>query len=118
MPRKQKVVYTVAILDEQVNNGGFNQYFTNGYGQFAVETIDCLKSIRAFKIMAFLEKAYVKINKDGLENSIFRKKLIEGNINELYESDSLDDYLGKLDNEYYKYEDDLGALLGNFLRDK
>lgn len=49
LPENEKVVYTIAVLDMQINNGGFNQYFVNGYGQFARETIKSLELINAQK---------------------------------------------------------------------
>ena len=57
LPEKEKVVYTIAVLDMEINNGGFNQYFINGYGQFAKETIESLKTISAFKASEILTKA-------------------------------------------------------------
>ena len=42
---KEKVTYHVALLDEEVAHGGFNQYFASGFGQFAKDTINSLKLI-------------------------------------------------------------------------
>lgn len=116
LPEKERVVYTVSILDMEVNNGGFNQYFVNGYGQFAKETIKSLELISAFKTAEILAKALDKVQ-NGLADNDFRKKLLEGKIENLYDSDELEDYLTFLDDEYYQYEDDIGKLLGNYLRD-
>lgn len=116
LPEKERVVYTISVLDMEVNNGGFNQYFVNGYGQFARETIKSLELISACKTAEILTKALDNVQ-NGLDDDDFRKELLEGKINDLYDSDKLDDYLMSLDNEYYEYEDDLGKLLGNYLRD-
>ncbi|WBV60635.1 DUF4375 domain-containing protein [Chryseobacterium camelliae] len=47
LPKDQQVVYTVVLLNWQVENGGFHQYFFNSYGQFAYLTIKNLKLIGA-----------------------------------------------------------------------
>lgn len=60
LPEKEKVIYTVAILDMKINNGGFNQYFVNGYGQFARETIKSLELINANKTAKFYQKLLKK----------------------------------------------------------
>lgn len=117
LPEKELTVYTIALLDEEVNNGGFNQYFVNGYGQFSKETIESLNRIGAHKVSSILERAFYKI-KGSIDDVVFRKKLLKGEINRLYEDDELDDYLSLLDDEYYLYEDDIGKLLGEYLRDK
>ncbi|AYN00137.1 DUF4375 domain-containing protein [Chryseobacterium sp. 3008163] len=44
-----QVTYLTVVLENQVLNGGFHQYFANSYGQFAKETIDALIEIGAFK---------------------------------------------------------------------
>jgi len=116
LPEKERVVYTISILDMEVNNGGFNQYFVNGYGQFARETIKGLELISACKTAEILAKALDRVQ-NGLADDDFRKKLLEGKIKDLYDSDKLDDYLMSLNEEYYEYEEDIGKLLGNYLRD-
>lgn len=37
--------YLIGILDSQVYNSGLEQYFSNGFGQFAKETIIALQEI-------------------------------------------------------------------------
>lgn len=115
LPNKEKATYLVAILDEQVNNGGFNQYFTNGYGQFSLLTINILEIIKAKNTMKLLSLAYQKVNIHNFKDSEFRKKLLSGEIEELYEDESLDDYLDSLDDKYHEYPDNIGKLLSIFL---
>ena len=98
LPEKERVVYTVTILDMQVNNGGFNQYFVNGYGQFAKETIKSLELINTYEISKILTRALNKV-KNGLNDDIFRNNLLAGKIDSLHEDDNLDDYLDSLQHE-------------------
>ncbi len=113
---KEKVAYLVSILDEEVYNGGFNQYFIDGYGQFAIETIYVLKQIEAFKMADLLRLAFEAVNSDDLDGITFRRKLLAGEINRLYDDDNLDDYLELLSGKYTCYEENIGFLLGKYLR--
>jgi len=117
LPEKEKVTYHVAILDEEVGNGGFNQYFINGYGQFAKDTIASLKLINANKSSSILEKVYELINEEKLSDKIFRQKVLSNSIDELYNSDSeLNNLLYELDDQYCDYEDNIAALLVAYLK--
>jgi hypothetical protein len=118
LPEKERVVYHIAILDEEISNGGFNQYFVNGYGQFARDTILSLKLIKANKTALILEKAFQFVNQENLEDDVFRSKLLLGDIDGLYDDESLDDSLNELDEEYSEYQDNLGSLLVDYLRNK
>lgn len=118
LPEKEKVTYHVAILDEEVANGGFNQYFINGYGQFAKDTVNSLKLIKADKSSSLVQKAYDIVNSKNMADNIFRSKLLSGKIKELYEYDSVvNNFLNELDDEYYEYEDNIAILLVNYLKE-
>lgn len=115
LPDKERTAYLISILDTQINNGGFNQYFINGYGQFSLCTINALETIKAENIRKLLSEAYKKVNSHNFESAEFRRKLLLGEIEELYEDESLDDYLDSLDTIYYKSTDNIGELLSIFL---
>lgn len=117
LPEKEKVTYHISLLDEEVGGGGFNQYFVSGYGQFAKDTIDSLNLIKANKSALILEKALKYVNFNNLEDDIFRKKILFGEIDELYNDENLDDALSELDNEYSEYEDNIAVLLHNYLKE-
>jgi len=116
LPQKEKIVYLVVILDEEVSRGGLNQYFINRYGQFVKETIEVLNLIDANSTAAILEKAYKLINNENINYSHFRKKLVLNDVERLYNDDDLNDYLETLNDEYNEYNDNIGALLGKYLK--
>ena len=116
LPEKENTAYLVCLLDDQVYNGGFNQYFINGYGQFIKESIVAFKRIKAFKMVELIEKAFLAVNFNNDDYKLFRKKIIEGKIDELYnDTNSLNDYLEKLDDEYWEYPENIGNLLSEYL---
>lgn len=116
LPVHLKVTYLIVISHNQIFNGGFHQYFVNGYGQFAIETINALLDIGAFKRSKFLEAAYKIINSNNLSVEIFRKELLNKEIRPLFETDELYTQLDGLDNKYYNIDDEvIEELLGNYL---
>lgn len=117
LPEKEKVTYHISLLDEELGNGGFNQYFVSGYGQFAKDTINSLNLIKANKSAKILEKALKYVNFNNLEDDVFRKKILFGEIDELYEDENLDNILSELDDEYCEYEDNIAVLLHNYLKE-
>lgn len=107
--------YLIVVFNNQVFNGGFDQYFVNGYGQFASETIEALREIGAMRKAELLEKAFNRINVSGDVNVVFRGRLLKNEIQSLFTDGQLSDFLEELDNRYYDDQEDLEKLLGNFL---
>lgn len=108
--------YLTVLVDNQVYNGGFDQYFVNGYGQFAIETIQALQEIGAIRKADLLRKAYERINIDGEENSVFRQRILNKKVESLFTDNDLNKFLNELDNEYYETDqEDIEQLLGNYL---
>lgn len=101
----QKILFLNEQLENEINNGGFSQYFANSTGDFAHETIASLKSIRADKTADLLQQA---INE-------FPKHLVPSNRNArnilLHEiSQKSEPVWSELDDQFYNYDDDLMAL--------
>lgn len=117
LPTELKITYLVVVLHNQVFNGGFHQYFINGYGQFSKATINALLEIKAINKAELLEKALKLVSADIDNDAIFRKKLLNKEINNLFQNDILFEPLDKLDSKYYKNEDEnIEQLLGNYLQ--
>ncbi len=87
MPQEIQNFFYVLFADNEINNGGFAQYFFNGYGKYAEETVKAFNEIGAPKKSA----AFLSVMK-----SFPREKY------------------PKTENEYSKlldkYEDDLAFL--------
>lgn len=117
LPEHLKTTYLTVILESQVFNGGFDQYFANGYGQFAKETIDSLILIGAFKKSNLLEKALNIVKDDAITDDEFRKQLLNKTLKKLFKEDVLYESLSQLDDSYYDIEDeDVEYLLADYLR--
>lgn len=116
LPIQLQICYLVVVLHNQVLNGGFHQYFVNGYGQFAKETINALKTIGASKKAELLDEALKFVNSDNYLDEVFRKKLLKKQIPQLFSKDDLFEHLDGLDDIYYADQnEDLEQLLGSYL---
>lgn len=56
-PKGLRAFYAVTTLENELNNGGFDQYFLNAAGKFSGEALAGLKLIGAKKHQELLEKA-------------------------------------------------------------
>ena len=98
----ERLFYITQTLEQEVNNGGFSQYFYNSSGNFANEVVDAFTRIGALKTAEICKKAVavfngqVPVDRDEREN--------------LLESLDCEDIFDECDNAFYDYEDDLEAL--------
>lgn len=116
LPEKGKLCYMVMILHNQVCNGGLDQYFTNGYGQFAKETIHHLKQIHAFSEAELLVQALDAVKPKSINFPEFRRKLLSKTLNPLFCSDDLSNFLNDLDSKYYSLGDSAIEKLDLYLK--
>jgi len=100
LPADQRTTYLIVILHTQTVNGGFHQYFINGYGQFANETIAALETIGASAKAQLLGRALRLVNAERLPDAVFRALLLKKKFEPLL-GDDLDTPLNELDKEYY-----------------
>jgi len=54
LPREAQTFFYVLFADTEINNGGFAQYFLNGYGKYAQETVTAYREIGTPKKAALL----------------------------------------------------------------
>jgi hypothetical protein len=115
LPVHLKITYLVSILDRQVSNGGFDQYFANGYGQFSAETISALLKINAGETAEVLIKAYSPLRELCNSDEEFRNHLLARPLYLLDRVNGLDDLYAILDDVYDTKSDNLEYLLGIYL---
>ncbi|MGN7706893.1 DMP19 family protein [Chryseobacterium sp. 22543] len=117
LPSKFQVTYLVVLLDNQVFNGGFHQYYINSYGLFSTETIRALEAIGAKKRAIILENAFKLVNKDNDSDSVFRRRIFNKTISSLVDNDNLHLELDALDTLYYDEKgEDIVDLLATYIK--
>ena len=106
----QRVAFCILLLEMEVNNGGFHQFFSNSSGYFVPETILALKRIGADTTAAILERAIAIAYPNGFPDD--RNQYEEA----LRFDDAVLDELDRVDSAFYGYEDDLTSLVNDYLR--
>lgn len=63
--RGLQMLWATQLVDEEVSNGGFNQYFFNSSGQFAVEAIEGFELVGAPERAALVRRAVNQLFRDA-----------------------------------------------------
>lgn len=107
---KENIIYSIAILEQEVNNGGFNQYFFNSSGELALLTLVSLEKVKATKTKGLLEEAIqVAFNGDIPNDWNKRQEKL------LTLDESQTSRLHALDQEFYKYKDNITQMVNDYL---
>lgn len=115
LPEPVQAVFLVWLLNGEVHNGGFDQYFFNSSGYFIYETIDFLAKIKACNVQNLTQKALDAVNVIGFDEEQY-KALQKSQ--ELEYDEEVSEILENLDNKFYDYPDDLDELLLNYVKEK
>lgn len=109
---QQKVGLLIYVLEAQVNNGGFHQFFFNSSGYYTRETIDALERIGADITATLLKRAVAIAYPSGFPD--------DPNLHDqrLDDFEEISGPLDELDTRFYEYEDDLIALMNAFLAER
>lgn len=106
----ERVFYITQILEMEVNNGGFSQFFFNSSGYFSNELVSAFTAIGANKTAAICQKAIDAFGRDIPADWDARNEMLD----EL-ESDEIDGILEECDSAFFAYEEDLNALNYSFV---
>jgi hypothetical protein len=106
----QKALYFIWYLDAQVTNGGFIQFYWNGYAKYLPPIIDGLRLIGEDKILDLVDKADKEF-KANIQKFIQQKK--KDDWEPLYEDlRKFDEY----DDVYYETHDGMMAKIEKLIR--
>jgi hypothetical protein len=105
----EKNIVFIEELEREVNNGGFSQYFYNSSGDYAMETITALKTVKSKIFLELLNNA-VKKFPDG---TVPKDRDERDELLETMEDDSVWD---SLDESFYQYEEDIYSLMIDYIK--
>ncbi|GAA0878032.1 hypothetical protein GCM10009119_10000 [Algoriphagus jejuensis] len=94
--RSRQAIYLIWLLEGQVNNGGYNQFYFNSSGQFYKQVPDVLKLVGANKFAELTERANMIFEDDNQEITKHQDGTMEGFMKS-YDGNPLND----LDDEFY-----------------
>jgi hypothetical protein len=113
LPKGLQVIYATVVLEDEVNNGGYNQYFWNTNGKFRHEAADGFKQIGANEHAELTEEA-AKIYEQNQERI---NKFKQQGTKEAFSDSYKDDPFSKCDDRFYKLKDDLAKKRVKFIRE-
>jgi hypothetical protein len=102
----ERIFYLNTQLEQEVNNGGFEQFFFNSSGDFANETLESLYAIGADETAKIYKKVLNAFDCEIPKNRDEREYLI---------TESVGVVLSKCDEEFYEYPDNLNELNNQFI---
>ena len=103
----ERIFFVVQVLEQEVNNGGFAQFFSNSSGNLANEVVDAFTQIGAPKTAEICKRALAIFHGSVPTDPDEREKLLD--------SLNCDDVLSACDDSFYDYEEDLEALNRAFI---
>ena len=102
----QQVFSAIWALESQVNNGGFLQYFESSDGDTAEHAPFALRAIGALACAQIVERALRTASAAPLPASEIERQEFMGSL-----ADDVLERLEQLDQQFFKYPDDLTDLL-------
>jgi len=109
---EEKTFYLCQIFEMEVNNGGFSQLLFNTSGNYIMEMLEALKTIKAYKTVSLLEELF-----SYFPNNQIPKERSE-RVDLCFDLDKkikLSEKLLNLDDEFLKHEDNLLELNYNYV---
>ena len=101
----EKNVLFIEMLEGQVNNGGFDQYFFNSSGEYAHETLTALEQVGATNAAELLEQAINAFPELPIPKDTEQRRELMDDLPE-----RISNTWDQLDNRFYEYPDNIGGL--------
>lgn len=101
----ERVFYVTQMLETEVNNGGFSQFFWNGSGDLSGEVVGAFSAIGAEKTADICQTALSAFDCALPSDREQREALLEQ-----LDCDEIEEVLGNCDERFFRYEEDLNAL--------
>ncbi len=111
-PGKQ-MLYSTWILEGEVNNGGFHQYFWNTEGKHAQMALAGYRMVGAKAYANITERAIETYETEKKQQQKFKDK---GTVDAFSESNE-ESKLDALDNEFYKLKEDVSAMRVKYIKE-
>jgi hypothetical protein len=97
LPLAQQAIYVTYLVNGQVSNGGFAQFYTGSSGRFAPAVADAFTAIGAVQLAALAQEVHAIYNDGGASLEAEDDELLE-KLSETYGNNLLDE----LDQRYYQ----------------
>ena len=105
-PPGRRALYLTWVVEAEVNNGGFNQYYYNTDGKFAAQAVEAFEYFGATRHAALMKEANSVREAEKAEMAKFKDAGTLEAFSESYEHSKL----GPLDDRFYAVGEDLSRL--------
>lgn len=95
--KSRQAIYMIWLLEGEVNNGGYNQFYFNSSGQFYKHLPEMLKLVGAIKFADLTQRANNTFEKENPKITQHQDGTLEG-----FSKSCDDNPLNKFDDEFYK----------------
>ncbi len=95
--KSRQAIYMIWVLEAEVNNGGYNQFYFNSSGQFYKHLPEALKLVGATKFADLTEKANKTFESENEKITKHQDGTLEG-FSKSYDENPLNDF----DTEFYE----------------
>lgn len=112
LPHPWRAVYSTLMLQYEVDNGGFHQFFWNSDGSWNSETREDLVSIDALPVLSLFDKA-VTVFETRCDLVL---KESSGNSWDAFTSGYEENPLSDLDEQFYELPKSIDSYLGEFIQ--
>lgn len=109
--KSRQAIYMIWLLEGEVNNGGYNQFYYNSSGQFYKHLPDALRLVGAYKFADLTQKANDTYEKENEKITKHLDGTSEG-FSKSYENNPLNDF----DTKFYNLEEDLQQIQINYIK--
>jgi len=113
LSKGERMLYVTLGVEVEVNNGGFDQFFTNSSGGLTKMAVPAFKLVGAKKYATVMRRAIAAYARTNPKQKIFKvDKTVKGYLKK-YKDKSVD----KVDDAFYAVKEDLRALRVKYIRD-
>ena len=106
LPIGAQALYITSLVDGEVRNGGFNQFYWNPSGRFTDQAAEAFEFFSAHEHAALMREA----NSVRAMEADKMKKFEERGTTQAFSDSYKETQLGPLDDKYYELKEDLGKL--------
>ena len=110
LSEEEQTIVFIEALEREINNGGFSQFFFNSSGNDVAETVEALKKVGSSKFLSLLEAAIAQFPNSYVPENQTEREQILVNI-----EDDAELIWEKLEGEFYRYEEDIHALMLTYI---
>ena len=106
LPVGIRAAYLTSVVEGQVNNGGFNQYYFNTEGLFAEDAVAAFAYFGASQLAGLMQEANAVRAEEAQHMRQFKERATLEAFSESYQHTKL----GALDDRFYELTEEFAAL--------